>query len=506
MKILIVDDNPINRELLRTMLEKEKLTVVEAENGVAALKVLEREKIKAIISDVLMPQMDGYRFCHEVRKSDRFATLPFIIYTSTFSSPGDEKLALELGADRFILKPASAQVICDVLRELLEGRIRFTPTKRDPDTEVGILKQYGERLVAKLEQRNIELQVSEERYRTLAETAQDLIFTADHTGVVQYINPYGARLIGRTVLEVIGKSQEELFAPEVAQKRLAALQKVFASGKPLYLEARSFVQAREMWEGVWLAPIKDAAGRVTSVMGISRDVTDRRQAEQLRSSLSLSFSHELNTPLTGILGFVDAIRSDFDTLSREQLREMVEMIDGSAKRLQALVERNLDFAEVEMLAAGADNVETLHGEVTEDAGTFARNLAEQIARNHQRRGDLKLDLASGSAPLSPRFLTRLLAELLDNAFKFSSAGSPVHVTSRLGTERFQLSVQDTGRGMTPEEIASIGAFVQFDRERQEQQGVGLGLYLARRIAEMHGGSLKVDGVAGHGTTVTLRLP
>jgi CheY-like chemotaxis protein len=107
MNVLIVDDVATNRKLLRAVLEAEQMTVFEDVDGVDALAVLEHENIDAVISDILMPRMDGYRFCYEVRSNKRLRHLPFIIYTSTYTSPSDEKLSLELGADTFIKKPAT---------------------------------------------------------------------------------------------------------------------------------------------------------------------------------------------------------------------------------------------------------------------------------------------------------------------------------------------------------------------------------------------------------------
>src|SRR5580765_8038523 len=118
MKILIVDDHPTNRRLLRAQLEMENFTVVEAADGLEAMSVFERETIDTIISDIVMPRMDGYRFCLEVHKSERLRSIPFIVYTSSFTSPGDEKLALEMGADRYITKPAPANSILEAIREV----------------------------------------------------------------------------------------------------------------------------------------------------------------------------------------------------------------------------------------------------------------------------------------------------------------------------------------------------------------------------------------------------
>ena len=93
--ILVVDDNAANRKVLRVTLEAAGLRLFEAWNGVEALAMLERQKVDAIISDILMPRMDGYRLCHEIRNHARLGDLPIIIHTSTFLSPGDEKLAFE---------------------------------------------------------------------------------------------------------------------------------------------------------------------------------------------------------------------------------------------------------------------------------------------------------------------------------------------------------------------------------------------------------------------------
>src|SRR6266446_2836275 len=97
MNILIVDDSPTNLLLLRFNLESGGHTVCEAADGVEALALLNREHVDVIISDILMPRMDGYRLCHEVRKSERLCAIPFIFHTATYTSPGDEKLCLDLG-------------------------------------------------------------------------------------------------------------------------------------------------------------------------------------------------------------------------------------------------------------------------------------------------------------------------------------------------------------------------------------------------------------------------
>src|SRR6266705_6997412 len=118
MNVLLADDNKLNRKLLSAMLEAEGDHSLEAADGQEALDILEREPVDAIISDLLMSRMDGYRFCYEVRTSERFYQLPFIMYTNSYTSEADEKVALELGADAFLKKSAPAGEIAGLLREL----------------------------------------------------------------------------------------------------------------------------------------------------------------------------------------------------------------------------------------------------------------------------------------------------------------------------------------------------------------------------------------------------
>src|ERR1019366_2428133 len=149
MNLLIVDDQPTDLKLLRAQLEAEGHVVVEAHDGVDALALLERQRVDAVISDILMPRMDGYRLCHEIRKHARLRDLPIIIYTATYTSPGDEKLALDTGADKYLKKPASVKTIITALHEVI-AQPHAAP-RPAAFQEIEVLREYSERLVSKLE-------------------------------------------------------------------------------------------------------------------------------------------------------------------------------------------------------------------------------------------------------------------------------------------------------------------------------------------------------------------
>jgi len=160
MRILIVDDNKENLYLLESMLKGIGYEAVLAGNGKEALEKLRTESIDMIISDVLMPVMDGFKFCKEVKEKDELKNIPFIFYTATYKDKKDEKLASKLGADKYILKPMDPEelikIIQGVIRDVEEGK--FEPRKPAFEEEQEVFKLYSERLVNKLEKKMLELE------------------------------------------------------------------------------------------------------------------------------------------------------------------------------------------------------------------------------------------------------------------------------------------------------------------------------------------------------------
>jgi CheY-like chemotaxis protein len=156
LRVLITDDQPVNRKLLRVVLEAENHLVLEADNGISALQLLERERVDAVISDILMPEMDGYRLCYEIRKSPRLRTLAFIVYTASYTSPSDEKLALQFGVDKFLRKPASGDEIIKCLQDVIgSGKDRASREVQLPEAEA--MREYSQVLVRKLEETVVDL-------------------------------------------------------------------------------------------------------------------------------------------------------------------------------------------------------------------------------------------------------------------------------------------------------------------------------------------------------------
>ena len=173
MNILIVDDSNDVLKVLRLVLEAKDHQVWVATDGVEALKVLEQEDIQAVISDILMPRMDGYQLCIEVRKSSVFEDVPFVFYSSTYASPSDEETAHRLGADKFVKKPAPAEEILQALQDSVRDRARNKTRPGTPPEELGLMKEYSAILVSKLEKKNLDLEAQAKMLRQSEEEVRE---------------------------------------------------------------------------------------------------------------------------------------------------------------------------------------------------------------------------------------------------------------------------------------------------------------------------------------------
>jgi len=228
--------------------------------------------------------------------------------------------------------------------------------------------------------------------------------------------------------------------------------------------------------------------------------------ELLRQHLSTALPHELRTPLNGILGYADILRKQSLDLEPREVAQMAERIYKNGKRLNRLIENFLIYAQIEIIKMDYHKIEQLRKNVTPDVEKVIDTAARQRAYELERTGDLALSLSPGSVAISAEYFNKLLEEILDNALRYSRKGSPVTVTSGIEGPEYFMRISDEGRGLTQEQMVSIGAYMQFERKVYEQQGSGLGLTVAKRLAELHGGFLKLESEYGRGTTVTVTLP
>jgi len=312
MNLLIVDDDPTSLKLLRAQLEYEGNAVFEAHDGVDAIAVLERQRVDAVISDVLMPRMDGYRLCYEIRKHSH--DLPIIIYSSTYTSPGDEKLALDVGADKYLKKPASVETLVAALHEVI-AQPHAAP-RPNALVEVEVLKQYSGQLVSKLKEKNTELMAAEVKFRALVEQSIAGIYIIQDDQFV-YVNPRMAGIFGRSEEEMTSGTLYDFLVPEDHALARENIRKRISGGvSSIHYDLRVLHQSGAVLQVEVHGSRTDYNGR-PAVMGMLADITARKEAEtklresearlrQLSSAIEQTADTVIITDREGTIQYVNA--------------------------------------------------------------------------------------------------------------------------------------------------------------------------------------------------------
>ncbi len=233
----------------------------------------------------------------------------------------------------------------------------------------------------------------------------------------------------------------------------------------------------------------------------------QKKLDNLRRSITLSLPHELRTPLNGILGFSELLSKDVDVLSTQEIREMAEYIHRSGERLHRLIQNFLLYAELEMIASEPEQIKKLQSYQTMFPTSVFQNLIIEKAQKVGREADIEINFQSPCClNICETKLYKIIEELIDNALKFSTYGTTVEVISTSINNKLILSFIDHGRGLTPTQIAELGAYRQFERKLYEQQGSGLGLIIAKLLTELHGGEFKINSKPKEKTIVQVVLP
>jgi PAS domain S-box-containing protein len=368
MKILIVDDKHENLYMLEVLLNGSGYKTISAKNGAEALGLASKDKPDLIISDILMPLMDGYTLCREVKKDELLKSVPFIFYTATYTDPKDEEFALGLGADKFILKPVDP----DLFLEIIESTLSSVKSKKIQvnlpvdHSETAVLKEYNEVLIRKLEdkmrqteenekklknyiqtlERSIEARKSteaallkaESKYKALFLCANDAIFLMSKDSFIE-CNSIASEMFGFEKEEILKYKPYELsppIQPDGIDSKVKALQKINTAleGQSQFFEWIHKKSDETLFEvEVNLSRI-EIEGEML-IQAIVRDITDRKQSERALKQAEERFRTVFQNTIVGLyrttpggavlmanpalikmLGF-----SDFTQLERLQLNE-----------------------------------------------------------------------------------------------------------------------------------------------------------------------------------------
>lgn len=232
---------------------------------------------------------------------------------------------------------------------------------------------------------------------------------------------------------------------------------------------------------------------------------EHEMLDDLRLNLSLALPHELRTPLNSILGFSELLVRPESLPEPDRIVKYAHGIHSGAARLHRLVENTLLYANLRFLQYTADSPGSTRIERAYHVKDLVTLVSRQCAKNAWRETDLIMEIEDVRIYVLPEHFKKILAEVLDNAFKFSQPGTPVRVATQMRDQHYAIDIIDQGRGMSPEEIETIGGYVQFERKRYEQQGMGLGLIIASLLTQLEGGELTLQSKKNQGTCVRLRF-
>lgn len=543
MRILSVDDRDDNRYMVEVLLKGNGYEVFSAANGEEALRCLQERGCDLILSDILMPVMDGFELCRRVRGDERFGRIPFIFYTATYTGPQDEAFALKIGADRFLVKPCEPEALLSTVRQVLaaagdagEGCHRPPPQTSDEE----VFKLYNERLVRKLEQKMLQLErettalreaetalrLSERKYRRLYDSMTDGFRYIDMHGRFLETNEAYRRMVGYSEQELAGMTVQDItpekwhaFEREVVMEQLLArdASEVYEKeyrhrdGHLFPVELRAFL-------------IRDEGGRAEGVWAIVRDLTERKRAEKRQKMLEEQLhqaqkmesigrlaggvAHDYNNMLSVILGYSQLAlgKAGPDSPLQDDLRE----IQDAARRSADITRQLLAFARKQAITP-----QILDLNVT--VGGMLNMLGRLIGE------DINLSWNPGAAQalvmIDPSQLDQLLANLCVNARDaISGVGSIVIRTAAeqldesfcalhtgIAPGRYVLlSVADTGCGIDRDNLDRI--FEPFFTTKDREKGTGLGLATVYGIVRQNHGCITVDSEPGQGTVFRIYLP
>ncbi len=305
------------------------------------------------------------------------------------------------------------------------------------------------------------------------------------------------RMDGYGVLEVIR-----------AEPAMSTMPFIFLSGAAERMNVR---KGMELGADDYLTKpftIQELTASVTAQF--EKQATIQRQSdkrlEELRGNITMALPHELRTPLNGILGLSSMLMEDYHAMNEAEVQENLKFIHVSASRLHRLIENFLVYTQIELMFADPAKLAKLNRSDSYPADQLLSTWGEAIAIEHSRLEDLQLNMLPCTCSIPTENLKKVFVELLDNAFKFSESGKKVSVEA-FNEQRFlHIRIMDQGRGLSPDQIARVGAHMQFDRKFYEQQGAGMGLIISKRLVELHGGSFKIQSEPMVMTTSSIELP
>ena len=539
--VLIVDDKDENLYYLEALLKGHGFEVETARHGAEALVKARKRPPELIVSDLLMPVMDGYTLLRHWKSDARLKGIPFIVYTATYTEAEDEQLALSLGADAFLLKPAEPEefIACVKAVQAAVGTVKPVHVKKPSGDEKVLLKIYSEALIRKLEEKTLQLEdsnralqqdiagrklmeeslrESEERFRATFELAAVGIAHVAASGRFLRANDKLCQSTGYSREELLELTFNDLTLTEDRAAGEAA-RLAMLDGTRVEFSAEKRYQRKDgevFWVSIDTTLLRDQAGHPKYFISVIADISERKKLEQqfLRAqrmesigTLAGGIAHDLNNLLAPIMMGVELLRLN-ETSPKN--REIIDRMEGSSKRAASLVRQVLSFAR------GVDGTR-----VPLQIRHIIREVEDIVESTFPKGIALESSLAPDLWPVvgDPTQLNQVLLNLCVNARDALPAGGLLalragnvvidrhHDATNKGVSEgnyVRIEVTDTGCGIPREIIDRI--FEPFFTTKEVGKGTGLGLSTVLGIVRSHGGFVNVYSEPGKGTTFRVHLP
>ncbi|OLE53661.1 MAG: hypothetical protein AUG51_12435 [Acidobacteria bacterium 13_1_20CM_3_53_8] len=486
--ILIVNDVPDQLNLMAVLLRKTGYNVLMAEDGREGFKIAKREHPDLIISDVAMPNVNGFELCHIVREDKELGDTPLLLVSAFHLSTESAVKGLQAGADDYLEAPYEpVRLIAKVSRLLERGRLEAA------------------------------LKESEERYRDLVENAQDIIYTHDLEGRYTSLNKAGQRITGYTLEEALTMGISQTVAPEYIEKARQMIGRKLAGEEQSAYELEIITKdGRRVAVEVNTRLIYEN-GVAVGVQGIARDVMERKNLEeQLQRSQKLEavgrlaggIAHDFNNLLTAIMGYSDLALRRLG--ADDPLRANLEEIRKAGLRATSLTSQLLAFSRKQVLQPKVLNLNSI---ISETEKMLKRLIGEDVELR------AVLDPSLGQVKADPGQMVQVIMNLVVNARDAMPEGGKltietknVYLDKKYASQHVavepghyvMIAVSDTGHGMIPETQAHI--FEPFFTTKEMGKGTGLGLSTVYGIVKQSGGNIWVYSEAYKGTTFKVYLP
>jgi signal transduction histidine kinase/putative methionine-R-sulfoxide reductase with GAF domain len=299
---------------------------------------------------------------------------------------------------------------------------------------------------------------------------------------------------------------ESYLATPIAQDGRSVV--VLIAGLRHPVQSRNEVVLHLLNVAAQLKPLLVAETRLSSLRGELSSLHDQNDSLTRLNKMQNDFvsiaSHELKTPLTSIMAYTDALIMNVDNPAFNERREFLQVVRDETNRLLRMVNRILDFSQIEFGQRSLKRSRLQLKALIDDSLTTMRHELDR----KQIAVDVKLPAVLPRVDADPDLMKQVLLNLLNNAWKFSPQGGTITIAAREGSTALEVAIKDEGPGIPDDEVENI--FKQFYRVRRKDgetpEGSGLGLTIVRNIVELHGGCVRVDGGHGRGATFTFTIP